>query len=93
MFPKIRLDNGRSIIVGSHAVGLRAAPVTGVERRVGTLKICSVIVGTWRVRQGRMGCPMRLFQLPHPLLLRREGGSFSFDASSCFFGHGSLGCF
>ena len=55
MFPKIRLVNGRAIIVGAHAAGLRVAPVTGVERRVGTLKICSVIIGIWRVRQGKKG--------------------------------------
>ena len=71
MFPKIRLVNGRAITVESTAAGLRAAPVTGavgshaaglrvapdecVERRAGTLKICSVITGTWRVRQGKKG--------------------------------------
>ena len=70
MFPKIRLVNGRAIVVGSHAVGLRAAPVTGVERRVGTLKICSVINGTWRVRQGKKGRPTCLCGLPHLLHLR-----------------------
>ena len=43
MFPKIRLVNGRAIVVGSHAVGLRAALATGAERLVDTLKICSVI--------------------------------------------------
>ena len=72
MFPKIRLVNGRVIIVGSHAAGLRVAPVTGVEKRAGTLKICSVITGTWRVRQGTKGRPTRLCRLPHLLHLRLE---------------------
>ena len=53
MFPEIRLDNGRAITVESTAAGLRAALVTGAERLVDTLKNCSVITETWRVRLGK----------------------------------------
>ena len=64
MFPKIRQVNGRAIIVGSPAAGLRAALVTGAERLVGTLKSCSLIIGTWRAKQEKKGRPMRLCRLP-----------------------------
>ena len=50
MFPKIRQVSGRAITVESTAAGLRAALATGAGRLVGTLKNCSVITGTWRVR-------------------------------------------
>ena len=66
MFPEIRLVNGRAIIVGSTAAGLRAALVTGAERLVGTLKICSVITETWRVRLGKKGRLVRPRPLAHP---------------------------
>ena len=66
MFPKIRLVNGRAIIVESTAAGLRAALVTGAERLVGTLNICSVIIGTWRVRLGKKGRLVHPRALPHP---------------------------
>ena len=66
MFAEIRLVNGRAIIVGSTAAGPRAALVTGAERLVGTLKICSVITETWRVRLGKKGCLVRPRPLAHP---------------------------
>ena len=53
MFPKIRLVNGRAMIVGSPAVWLRAAPVTGVQRCVGTLKICSGTCPPWATKAPR----------------------------------------
>ena len=70
MFPKIRQVNGRAITVESTAAGLRAALATGAERLVGTLKNCSVITGTWRVRPGKKGRLVRPQPLPHPPRLR-----------------------
>ena len=70
MFAEIRLDNGHAITVGSIAAGPRAALVTGAERLVGTLKICSVITETWRVRLGKKGCQVRPQSLAHLPRLR-----------------------
>ena len=70
MFPKIHQVNGRAITVESSAAGLRAALATGAERLVGTLKICSVITGTWRVRLEKKGRPIRLCQWPRHHLVQ-----------------------
>ena len=59
MSPKIRQVSGRAITVESTAAGPRAALVTGAERLVDTLKICSVITEIWRVRLGKKGCQVR----------------------------------
>ena len=93
MFPEIRLVNGRAIIVGSTAAGPRAALVTGAERLVGTLKICSVITETWRVRLGKKGRLVRPRPLAHPprLHLGLLNLPSSLGASASFFDC-SLGC-
>ena len=70
MFPKIRLVNGRATILESIVAGLRAALATGAERLVGTLKNCSVTIGTWRVRPGKKGRLLRPRLLAHPPRLR-----------------------